>query len=977
MIPLEDFSVRTTHSWNYIDFSWMKKKYPEIEELFQKQDDFDAEEILLLSGKCGYQPNPYFDESYYVNRYSDVRNAISRGEFVSGFDHYRRFGYKDRNPHWLFCEEYYITKYVDVARQIINGEFFFNGYDHYLQVGDLQFRSGTWFFDPLKYLKCLFDGDVKRPFRHYMNNIDQNTNIPSVFFDENWYINSYPNTIAELNSGLYVSALHKYLSSCFESKFDPSCFFSEEFYLESNPDVFEAVQSGRFSKGYEHFLLYGIQELRSPHPNIDLKKFYHNSYVQDLLLNGRISDVFVAWCVLNGKITKVEKILYESEESTKFSFQKKSSSLAINVARTKLDFSFKNPLISVIVVIHNNFNMTINSLTALRSSYPNEIQLIIVDSASSDENRCIENYVINAKILRFEGNIGFIRSCNEAVKFICSPYILFLNNDTEIKWGSIQSAIKRFDNEIKIGVIGGKIIRTNGLLQEAGAIIYRDGSVEGYLRDCSPDAPEANFVRRVDFCSGAALFTRTELFRKIGGFDENYIPAYYEETDYCVKIWKSNYEVIYDPSINVIHYEYASSSIKEGTDYINRNRYIFNSKHRDFLLNKKIKSKLNSHLSRSIEKYGSKRILFIEDKIPLKSYGSGFSRSYDIINTLSTMQHEITLFPVFKSSSSAVHLYEKFPDSVEIMWDRDINDLEYFITMRSGMYDAIWICRTQNVGRIVPIIEKISHLIPLIEIIADTEAVSTVREEQHNRLKGLPQKDYIPFEIRLRSEFECLSIATKIVAVNDYDASLLKKNGFNNVYILGHVQTPNPTPNIWSERSDLLFVGAIHDYNSPNYDSIIWMTTVLWPKLEKFLPIDVNLIIVGHLGSGISFSSFPKSDRIKYIGKVDDIYYFYNRCRLFLAPTRFAAGIPYKIYEAASHGLPIVASNILCDQVKWNNDKEIISAENGNFQDFIEKIIDLYSNKTKWSEIRSGSFNKILIENCNSFYVDSIKKIIS
>ncbi|WP_264816499.1 glycosyltransferase, partial [Gluconobacter kondonii] len=69
----------------------------------------------------------------------------------------------------------------------------------------------------------------------------------------------------------------------------------------------------------------------------------------------------------------------------------------------------------------------------------------------------------NAKILRFEGNIGFIRSCNEAVKFICSPYILFLNNDTEIKWGSIQSAIKRFDNEIKIGVIGGKIIRTNGL----------------------------------------------------------------------------------------------------------------------------------------------------------------------------------------------------------------------------------------------------------------------------------------------------------------------------------------------------------------------------------------------------------------------------------------------------------------------------------------------------------------------------------
>lgn len=182
-----------------------------------------------------------------------------------------------------------------------------------------------------------------------------------------------------------------------------------------------------------------------------------------------------------------------------------------------------------------------------------------------------------------------------------------MNNDTEIQLGSIEAAIDRFRRDPEVGVIGGKLIRTNGLLQEAGAIIYRDGSVAGYMRDASPDAPEANFVRRVDFCSGAALFTRIELFRMIGGFDEDYIPAYYEETDYCVKVWKSGYEVVYDPSVTAIHYEYGSSSAKDGTGYINRNRLIFNSKHGNFLLKKFMKSNKNINLARSIRKPNSKK----------------------------------------------------------------------------------------------------------------------------------------------------------------------------------------------------------------------------------------------------------------------------------------------------------------------------------------------------------------------------------
>lgn len=265
---------------------------------------------------------------------------------------------------------------------------------------------------------------------------------------------------------------------------------------------------------------------------------------------------------------------------------------------------------------------------------------------------------------------------------------------------------------------------------------------------------------------------------------------------------------------------------------------------------------------------------------------------------------------------------------------------------------------------------------PLAEIIADTEAVSAVREEQYDRLVGIPEDQYPPLVERLRSEFECLLIATKIVAVNDYDASLLKNNGFMNVSVLGHMQIPKPTPKPWDERFDFLFVGAIHDYNSPNYDSVLWLTTVLWPELEKVLPDNSRLIIAGHLGTGVSFSELPQGSRIIYLGEVDDLSTLYNNARFFIAPTRYAAGIPYKLYEAASYGLPIIASEILCNQTEWNAGKDIVEIRTNDTNETCNIILGIYSDKEIWSEIQKNEIAIIKKYSSPILYSEKIKKLI-
>lgn len=971
---MPDSVSRPDRSWDHFDLSWIKDTYPETRDLIGDDDATDLGDLPRLAGLCGYSPNPYFDERYYVARYPDVRQAIEDGHRVSGFDHYRSVGYRDRNPHWLFNEEYYIGANPDIGRLLLNDRDLRNGYDHYLRFGDAEFRSGSWFFSPFEYIKSTADEIVRTPFHHYLTHPSGYSN--SAWFDTDWYMTSYPEVLDAVRRGEWRSILHHYLHGRIGERYDPCPYFSELFYIESNPDIRDAIASGQFNSGYEHFLLYGMKECRQPHPDVALDQYSRAPSVRELLRNGSRPDLFVAYCRDKGITPDIDTVLEQAESATKYVFEKKSTVLAINAVRRPLDFSHGRPDVSVIMVLHNHFNMTINALTALRASHAGGIHLILVDSGSRDETRDLERYIVGATILRFPGNIGFVRACNAAIPHVTAPFVLFLNNDTEIQPGAVAAALQRFRDHPRTGVIGAKLVRTNGMLQEAGTIIFRDGSVTGYMRGRNPDSPEANFVRRVDVCSGACLFTRTDLLRRLGGFDEAYIPAYYEETDYCVRVWKSGHEVIYDPSIAAIHYEYGSSDLTSGASYISRNRLIFNARHANFLSRKLVRSALTITTARSPVQPGIRRVLFIEDQIPLRTYGSGFTRANDIITTMATAGHEVTVFPIFKPLVHAPSLHAAFPETVEIIWDRDLPDLETFLAQRAGLYDVIWISRTQNVRRLVPVIERTAHLMPQTMLVADTEAVSAVREEQKDRLHGFSPAQLPQLAARLRAEFECLFIASRIVAVNALDARLLNDHGFTDVPILGHMQTPRAGLKPWQERSGLLFVGSIHHRDSPNFDSLEWLVTRLWPMLERVLPEDANLLVAGHVGPAASLAGLPQSPRIRYLGERADLASLYDSARLFIAPTRYAAGIPYKLHEAAAHGLPAVASDILCQQLGWIPGDDILQARTGDEMDFVRVITQAYDDPSLWARLRYNAQTRIASENNGRSYDRIINEIL-
>jgi GT2 family glycosyltransferase len=189
--------------------------------------------------------------------------------------------------------------------------------------------------------------------------------------------------------------------------------------------------------------------------------------------------------------------------------------------------------------------------------------IIVADDKSDDETRNILAHVSGIRVVRNEKNLGFLRTCNRVSKHAAGKYLLFLNNDTNVQKGWLNSLFETMEYDERIGIVGAKLLFPDGRLQEAGGIVWSDGACWMYGRGDDPDRPEYNTLRETDYISGACLMIRKELWKKINGFDEQYAPAYYEDTDLAFAVRGLGYKVVYQPRSIVVHFEGASSGTDE------------------------------------------------------------------------------------------------------------------------------------------------------------------------------------------------------------------------------------------------------------------------------------------------------------------------------------------------------------------------------------------------------------------------------
>lgn len=671
-------------------------------------------------------------------------------------------------------------------------------------------------------------------------------------------------------------------------------------------------------------------------------------------------------------ITSVKRNLFVDLPAAKKKFIQDKRKLFEDFIRSGSTISFPEgePVLSIIVVLFNQVSLTYACLQSILKNISVPYEVIIVDNHSTDETNILLDKVKGAIIIRNNENLHFLKANNQALEHVRGTYLLFLNNDAEITQSTVTSAIHTLSNNEKCGAVGGKLILPDGTLQEAGSIIWNDGFCVGYGRYEDPRLPEYNFKRATDYCSGAFLLTHTHLFREHSGFDNRFEPAYYEETDYCLWLQEKGLQIIYDPGATVFHYEFGSDISNTVKTIQQKNHLIFYEKHQQQLKKHFVFDSSNLLKARfAASQSGKKRVLYIDDRVPHCDQGSGFPRSNTIVNLIKELGYDLTIYPLqFRDEDTLETAYRDIDPYIEIALGHGLNGFKRFIRSRRDYFDAIWISRPHNMKATR---EKILFLQDKCRIIYDAEAIFTDREIMKKEISG----KIIGEEKRMKwykNEFNLSDTAHAIVCVSENDALKFRHAQKKDVFVLGHTLEINDFIPGFGERKGLLFVGNLDDDASPNVDSVIWFINDIFPIVRQAIP-DMTIDIVGSANS--SRIQSLNNDGVFVHGRVESISHFYNKCKIFVAPTRFAAGVPFKIHEAASFGLPVVATQLLCEQLSWLNRREILAAGIDKI-DFAKKIIELYNDTSLWQDLQKNAITFVQNEMSRQVYKQRIADIL-
>ncbi len=204
------------------------------------------------------------------------------------------------------------------------------------------------------------------------------------------------------------------------------------------------------------------------------------------------------------------------------------------------------PDVSIVIPVHNKFDVTYACLAALLfAATKASFEVIVVDDGSSDTTLRLEDIAPGVVVVRNDPALGFVGACNAGAERARGRYIVFLNNDTEPTAHWLDELLFAFQSFDGVGLAGARLIYPNGLLQEAGGIVWGSGDPWNYGRGGNPHDPRFSYSRICDYVSGAALMIPAELWKELGGFSRDFMPAYFEDTDLAFKVKEKGLKVVY------------------------------------------------------------------------------------------------------------------------------------------------------------------------------------------------------------------------------------------------------------------------------------------------------------------------------------------------------------------------------------------------------------------------------------------------
>lgn len=606
---------------------------------------------------------------------------------------------------------------------------------------------------------------------------------------------------------------------------------------------------------------------------------------------------------------------------------------------TSLSFpEYGNPGCSIVIPVYNKYQYTFHCLKSIFEHTNSETyEIIVVDDCSSDKTQKMLSGISGIKVIKNTENLGFIKSCNTGAQAAKGEYLVLLNNDTEVRDGWLSSLRHTFHDFPDAGLVGARLVFADGSLQEAGGIVWRDGSAWNYGRGDDPNKPEYAYCRQVDYCSGACLMQPLSDFHALGGFDTHYAPAYYEDTDLAFKVRESGKKVYFQPNCTIIHFEGVTS----GTDpnsgakqYQQVNHSKFFKRWQNTLKIHRLNGKLpNLEKERHVEK----RILVIDARVLMPDHDSGSLRMFNILKILQDLDYKVSFVP------ANLHYDQKYIPlmqaiGIECHYQPYVKDVSEYLEEQGMQFDAVILSRADYAEKYMDVVRQYC---PQARVLFDTVDLHFVREQREAELSN----DKALMESAAMRKNQELALARKAditLVVSPVEITLFEKEAPDvNVALLSNIHANHDAGAAFRDRRDMLFIGNFE--HPPNTDAMEFFLDEIFPLVEKANP-DIKLKIVGgHVPSQLKARA---KENIEFTGFVEDITELFNTIRLSIAPLRYGAGVKGKINSSMSYGVPMVVSTIAAEGMSLVHEQDILIADQP--EDFAREILKLYDDENLW-----------------------------
>jgi O-antigen biosynthesis protein len=601
-----------------------------------------------------------------------------------------------------------------------------------------------------------------------------------------------------------------------------------------------------------------------------------------------------------------------------------------------------DPLVSIVVPTWNSAHTILAMLESLlRAEVRVPYEVILVDNGSKGETLVLLNRLVNVHVKRNASNVGFGEASNQGAALARGEFVCFLNSDVIVSPRWLDELVAVLESAPTSGAVGARLIWPNRKLQEAGSVLWSDGTAEAYGRGNDPFAPEYCYVRTVDFCSAACLLVRQEKFRLVGGFDAQFTPAYYEDVDLCLSLRHIGASVLYAP-VSVIHLEHGSGNRSSAIDLMERNRPRLLAKWHDEL------STTNKWRSRDILRVRDRRpgwrVVVIEAMIPDVQHGSGYPRTVGLLDALIESGCVITYLPVDDPTPIQPATRQLQSRGVEVLYG--VTQPESVLRERAGLYDVAMVCRPTSM-KWIPVVRKYG---PRTVIVYDAEAIFAVRSALQAEVEGNPISER-RLHSMIKEELRLAGDADIIVVVSPSEREMVY--GYypqTPLIVWGNAVRGRTSKVGYTNRKNLLFVGYLEF--GPNNDALLQLIREVMPRV--LARIDCALYVVGAGAQPATVAAAGSlADAIFFVGAVEDLDPIYDAYRVFVAPHRFAAGIPVKIVNAMAAGLPCVISTLYASQLSVTDGIEVLVARDPD--EFAAKIELLYQDEDLWSRIQKNA----------------------